>query len=127
MSNRSVQLNLPPTQLQSLSSADAAHETPRKSLKEWGDLPAEALRRAAVTQQAAAIDMLKSESWVSRALRGLEKLGWSDIGAIEDPRFWQELIELVAEFRGVSFGGNERDRLDAAIGRRVREVQELLR
>lgn len=110
-----------------VSRSDGRHETPRNSLKDWNDLPAKALGRSGISNQSAAIDMGKSESWLSRALRGLEKLGWSDIGAIEDPAFWQELITLVAEFRGVAFGGNEQQRRDAEVGRRIREVLELVK
>jgi DNA-binding Lrp family transcriptional regulator len=96
-------------------------------MKEWGEIPAKALGRSGVSNKAAALAMGKSESWLSRALRGLEKLGWSDIGAIEDPAFWGELMQLMAEFHGIAFGHNEQARKDSEVGRRVREILELVR
>lgn len=124
---RSVQFNLPPAPLQSLSDADAGAESSRKSLTDWQDIPARALGRAGVSQKAAALAMGKSESWLSRALKGLEKLGWSDIGAIEDPQFWSELLHLVADFHEASFGDNPHARRDAEVGRRIREALEMCR
>lgn len=123
----SLQLNLPPAPLQSDSRSFGPSETPRKSLKEWEEIPAKALGRSGISNKAAAIAMGKSESWLSRALRGIEKLGWSDIGAIEDPAFWHELLQLSAEFHDIAFGSNEQARKDAEVGRRVREVIGLLR
>jgi hypothetical protein len=117
-----LQQNLPPMELQTPSRADASAETPRKSLKDWNEIPARALGRAGLSQKAAAIAMDKSESWLSRALKGLEKLGWCDVGMIDDPAFWAELLQLMAEYHGVAFGGNEQARADADVGRRVREL-----
>jgi hypothetical protein len=123
----SKQLNLPPSPLQSDSLAFAPSETPRKSLTEWDEIPAKALGRSGISNKAAALAMGKSESWVSRALRGLEKLGWNDIGTIADPLFYQALCDLIADFYDVAVRDNAQARSDAEIGRRVREVMGLLK
>lgn len=118
----SMQRALGPMELQSVTPGDAPSETSRKSLKDWNEIPARALGRAGLSQKAAAIAMDKSESWLSRALKGLEKLGWSDIGMIDDPAFWGELLQMMAEYHDVAFGANEQARADADVGRRVREL-----
>jgi len=80
--------------------------------------------RSGISQKAAAIAMGKSESWVSRALRGTEKLGWSDLGALEDPAFWQEVIQLAVEFwnLGTTRAAHQEDVADLA-----QAVRELLK
>jgi hypothetical protein len=93
----------------------------------WLQLPARALGRAGISQKAAALAMGRNEGWLSKALRGLEKLGWSDLGAIDDPQFWQELIALMADFHDAALGNNDQARADAELGRRVREIAGLLR
>lgn len=125
--SRTIQAPLPPMPLPNRSRTEAASETPRKSLKDWQELPARALGRAGVSNKAAALSMGKSESWLSRALRGLEKLGWSDIGQLDDPAFWAELLQLMAAFHDVSLGNNEQAQKDCELGRKVREVAGLLR
>jgi hypothetical protein len=97
-----------------------------RALKDaWQAIPGRALQQSRISTKAAAIAMGKSESWVSRALRGIEKLGWRDVGAIDDPAFWDEVINLMVEYHEAAFGAPED--ADAEIGRRVRRLLRVVR
>jgi hypothetical protein len=102
-------------------------ESETARLQEWREIPVTALRRSGLTVKAAAYAMNKSYSWTLRAFKGLEKLGWVDVGLIDDPKFWDEVLELMAEYHTVVFGPRTEEETDAEIGRRVRQLLRVVR
>jgi len=120
------QLNLPVAPLLKVSGSFAGEakpsEHPRKSFA-WADIPEIALKAARVDRKVAAGAMDKSQSWLSRALRGLEKLGWLDLGAIDSKEFWRELVDLILDYHDLpSPGMSAQDREDIIVGRAFREM-----
>jgi hypothetical protein len=102
-------------------------ESETARLQEWRDIPVKALRRSGLTVKAAAYAMDKSYSWTLRAFKGLERLGWVDVGLIDDPKFWEEVLELMAEYHDVVFGPRTQAETDAEIVRRVRQILRVVR
>lgn len=116
------QLNLPVTPLQRVSEPFATEakpsETGRKKVS-WQQIPEDAMTRAGMRRQVVADAMGKSQSWLSRALRGFEKLGWIDLGGITDREFWAQMIDAICEFhciepRGLSAQDQEYMRIGKA-------------
>jgi len=68
--------------------------TPRHSVT-WEEIPERAFDSARLERKATASDLGKSLSWFCRALKGVDKLGWSDLGVITDKTFWQEMVDMI--------------------------------
>lgn len=116
--SRSVQLNLPPTEVQTL---DRSRSSAVQSMDQWAQLPGIALAKAGIQRKAAAADMGLDPSLLTAQLAGKKHLSWLRLGSLP-PAFWQELILLLVEFHGLTIGASARDLDDAAIGRCVREA-----
>lgn len=118
--SRSVQLNLPPTEVQTM---DRRQSTAVQSMdcERWAQLPGIALAKAGIPRKAAAADMELDPSLLTAQLSGKKHLSWFRMGML--PReFWQELVLAIIEFHELAIGGSQRDVEDAAIGRLVREA-----
>lgn len=120
MRKSSLQLNLPPTEVQSL---DRPRSSPVQSMdrERWAQLPGIALAKAGIARKAAAADMELDPSLLTAQLAGKKHLSWLRIGSLP-PEFWRELILLIVEFHAITVGGTQQDQEDAAVGRLVREA-----
>jgi hypothetical protein len=119
MSERSVQLNLPPVQVHTL---DRPRSTAVHSLDcdRWATLPGIGLAKAGIQRKAAAADMELDPSLLTAQLTGKKHLSWLRMGLL--PReFWIELVTLICEFHEISFGQTPQERVDIEIGRAFRE------
>lgn len=111
-----------PNRVQPSSASDQTHP---KSLRDWQELPARALGRAGISHKHAAAEMGISPGQLSSQLSGREHLSlWrmKDLPA----GFWSELLPMLSEWYGLSFGDNAQARRDSVLGARVREVVALL-
>jgi hypothetical protein len=86
--------------------------TARHSVK-WEEIPEIAFDRARLERKRVADEIGKSNSWFCRALKGVEKFGWIDLGAIKDKEFWREMVELICEFHGLQPPGMTADDMEA--------------
>jgi hypothetical protein len=119
--SRSMQLNLPPTEVHSLDQSRSSAVQPM-DLDRWVSLPGLALAKAGIQRKAAAADMGLDPSLLTAQLTGRKHLSWLRLGSLP-PEFWHELVLLIVEFHGLTIGAaSQRDIEDAAIGRCVRDA-----
>lgn len=116
--SRSINGALGPMELKALSTG---HETDRNRLSEWRGLVVRALGKSSTSQKRGAADLGITEGQFSRQLSGAEHLSFWRMESLPI-EFWQELLELIADFKGISLSGTKQDAEDAAIGRLVREA-----
>lgn len=126
----SRQLNLPVAPLQKVSGSFAEKAKPAETARtivKWDDIPETAFDSARLQRKVVAAEMGKSKSWLSRALRGLEKLGWCDLAVINDKKFWTEVVVMILEYHGIEPpGASAQDLEDMRIGRAYREAHQLV-
>jgi hypothetical protein len=124
--SKSMQLNLPPVQLQKMTGGFAPEAKPDVTLRQsvkWNEIPETAFDCARLQRKSTAADLRKSHSWFCRALKGLEKLGWADLGVIDSKEFWAEMVDLILDFHGLSAPGlSAQDQEDMRVGRLMREI-----
>jgi hypothetical protein len=111
----SKQLRTGPLLLQRVSGSFAHEAKPSETVRtnvKWEDIPQLAIERARLEPKDVAGRMSKSRSWLSRALRGLEKLGWNDIGQVNDPEFYRWMVTLILEAHGLEAPGASAEDLE---------------
>jgi hypothetical protein len=86
--------------------------TPLQKVK-WEDIPQIAFDKSRLVAKVVAEDMGKSKSWLYRAFKGLEKLGWLDLEVIKDKEFWREVVELICQAHGIEPPGMTADDMEA--------------
>jgi hypothetical protein len=86
--------------------------TARQSVK-WEEIPEIAFDRARLERKRVADEIGKSNSWFCRALKGVQKLGWIDLGAIKDKEFWREMVEMICAAQGIEPPGMTADDMEA--------------
>lgn len=119
---------LGPLLLQNVSGSFAREAKPSETVRtivKWQEIPAVAFERARIRPKEIAGIFQKSASWVSRALRGLERLGWSDdLANVQDKQFWSEVVEMICAFHGIEPPGVSAQDLEfMRIGRAACELQ----
>lgn len=108
-----------------LNRVGSASPTPPKSLGDWRALVGRALGRAGLSQKEAAGRLDVTQSALSKQLSGVEHLSFWRLFHL-GPEFWQEMVELIVEFHGLSSPGlSAQDQDDLRIGRAFRELQQM--
>lgn len=92
----------------------------------WEEIPQIAFDRARLEAKVVSDDMGKSKSWLYRALKGLEKFGWLDLGAIKDKTFIREVAQMMLEHHGIEpLGLTAEDLRYMRIGKAYCELQAM--
>lgn len=123
MLRSSLQLNLPPAELEKVQKPT---EGCLKSLQTWKDLLIRATQRAGLSQKATASALGISEQQYSNQLAydGDAKRDHLSFWRMHQlpPEFWQELIALLIEYHDLVIGQSVEERRDLELGKLFREA-----
>lgn len=125
---RSVQLNLPATEVEHLNRERLTTVDELNRERDWLAMVATSRSRIGMKQQTAAAAMGGiSVQLYSAQETGAEgkHLSFRRMWAL-GPEFWREMLDLICEFHGISVGLSAQDEEDRRIGRAFREVQAMV-
>lgn len=123
MSRNSMQLNLPPAELEKVQKPT---DRCLKSLQAWKDLFVRATQRAGLSQKATASALGISEQQYSNQLAydGDARRDHISFWRMHKlpPEFWREVIALMCEYHEIVVGHTVQERTDCEIGKLIREA-----